>query len=170
MSYKPISDYGIIGDMHSAAVVGLDGSIDWLCFPRFDSPSVFAAILDDEKGGRFRVSPAGEYQSEQRYLEDTNILCTSFTTNDGQVEIQDFMPIGQDPKQSGHELLRIVRGVRGTVQMSCLFQPRLDYARGRTTIRVAGGGVVAEQDATRLAFSSPVDLVVSNGDATATFA
>ena len=126
MSYKPISDYGVIGDMHSAAVVGLDGSIDWLCFPRFDSPSVFAAILDDEKGGRFRVSPAGEYQSEQRYLQDTNILCTSFTTNDGQVEIQDFMPIGQDPKQSSHELLRIVRGVHGTVQMSCLFQPRLD--------------------------------------------
>ena len=170
MSYKPISDYGIIGDMHSAAVVGLDGSIDWLCFPRFDSPSVFAAILDDEKGGRFRVSPAGEYQSEQRYLEDTNILCTSFTTNDGQVELQDFMPIGQDPKQSGHELLRIVRGVRGTVQMSCLFQPRLDYARGRTKMRVAGGGVVAEQDATRLALASPVGLVVANGDATATFA
>ena len=85
MAYKPISDYGIIGDMHSAAVVGLDGSIDWLCFPRFDSPSVFAAILDDAKGGRFRLCPAGRYQIEQRYLTETNILSTTFTTESGQV-------------------------------------------------------------------------------------
>ncbi len=169
MSYKPISDYGIIGDMHSAAAVGLDGSIDWLCFPRFDSPSVFAAILDDKKGGRFRVNPADEYQSTQRYLQDTNILCTSYKTEGGQVEVQDFMPVGQNPKQSNHELLRIVRGVRGAVQMNCLFQPRLDYARGRTAVRVAEGGVVAEQDTARLALAAPVDLVVANNEATATF-
>ncbi|MFV2045578.1 MAG: glycoside hydrolase family 15 protein, partial [Anaerolineales bacterium] len=170
MGYKPISDYGLIGDMHSAAVVGLDGSIDWLCFPRFDSPSVFTAILDDEKGGRFRLSPSDPHQSEQRYLQDTNILCTSFTTDKGEVEIQDFMPLKADWKQSDHEILRIVRGVHGTVQMNCLFQPRLDYARGRTKIRVAGGGVVAENDTACLALSSPVDLAVANGDATATFA
>ena len=74
MPYKPISDYGLIGDMHSAALVGLDGSIDWLCFPRFDSPSVFAAILDDAKGGRFRLAPAVAYRSQQSYVADTNIF------------------------------------------------------------------------------------------------
>jgi GH15 family glucan-1,4-alpha-glucosidase len=71
--YRPIENYGIIGDMHSVALVGMDGSIDWLCFPHFDSPSVFGAILDDEKGGRFRISPASEdFKSKQLYWPDTN--------------------------------------------------------------------------------------------------
>ncbi|MCH8994830.1 MAG: glycoside hydrolase family 15 protein [Chloroflexi bacterium] len=158
--YKPISDYGLIGDMHSAAVVGLDGAIDWLCFPRFDSPSVFAAILDDERGGRFRLSPAEAYQAEQRYLPDTNILSTIFTTEGGQVEVQDLMPIKANARESDFEVLRIVRGTKGSVAMSCLFQPRLDYARGRTELRAAVGGVVAEKDEARLALASPVDLTI----------
>ena len=169
MAYKPISDYGIIGDMHSAAVVGLDGSIDWLCFPRFDSPSVFAAILDDAKGGRFRLCPAGRYEIEQRYLTDTNILSTTFTTESGQVEVQDLMPIKQDARESDYEVLRIVRGVRGSVEMTCLFQPRLDYARGRTELRAAPGGVVAEKDGARLSLASPVDLTIEDGDAQGVF-
>ncbi|MCH7718608.1 MAG: glycoside hydrolase family 15 protein, partial [Chloroflexi bacterium] len=169
MAYKPISDYGIIGDMHSAAVVGLDGSIDWLCFPRFDSPSVFAAILDDAKGGRFRLCPAGRYQIEQRYLTDTNILSTTFTTESGQVEVQDLMPIKENARESDYEVLRIVRGVRGSVEMTCLFQPRLDYARGRTELRAAPGGVVAEKDGARLSLASPVDLTIEDGDAQGVF-
>ena len=169
MAYKPISDYGIIGDMHSAAVVGLDGSIDWLCFPRFDSPSVFAAILDDAKGGRFRLCPAGRYQIEQRYLTDTNILSTTFTTESGQVEVQDLMPIKENARESDYEVLRIVRGVRGSVEMTCLFQPRLDYARGRTELRAAPGGVVAEKDGARLSLASPVDLTIEDGDAQCVF-
>ena len=169
MAYKPISDYGIIGDMHSAAVVGLDGSIDWLCFPRFDSPSVFAAILDDAKGGRFRLCPAGRYEIEQRYLTDTNILSTTFTTESGQVEVQDLMPIKENARESDYEVLRIVRGVRGSVEMTCLFQPRLDYARGRTELRAAPGGVVAEKDGARLSLASPVDLTIEDGDAQGVF-
>ncbi len=169
MTYKPIADYGIIGDMHSAAVVGLDGSIDWLCFPRFDSPSIFAAILDDEKGGRFRLCPTGAYRSEQRYLPDTNILCTTFTTESGQVEVQDLMPMKKDARESDYEVLRIVRGNRGSVEMACLFQPWLDYARGRTELRVTPGGVVAEKEEARLALASPADLAIEHDAARGAF-
>ena len=83
MSYKPIGDYGIIGNMLSAALVGRDGSIDWCCLPRFDSPSVFAAILDDEKGGRFYIKPQAKFQSCQAYMPDTNVLQTTFQTEEG---------------------------------------------------------------------------------------
>jgi GH15 family glucan-1,4-alpha-glucosidase len=170
MSYKPISDYGIIGDMHSAAVVGLDGSIDWLCFPRLDSPSVFAAILDDEEGGRFRLSPTGRYRSEQGYLPDTNILSTFFTTESGRVEVQDLMPISENARESEYEVLRIVRGIEGSVEMSCVFEPRLDYARGATKLRPGPGGFVAERDEAQMALASPVDLTVRNDAATGVFA
>jgi GH15 family glucan-1,4-alpha-glucosidase len=85
MGYKPISDYGIIGNMLSAALVGADGSIDWCCLPRFDSPSVFAAILDDEKGGRFQIKPQMPFESHQAYLPDTNILQTTFQAETGTV-------------------------------------------------------------------------------------
>ncbi|MDZ4278885.1 MAG: glycoside hydrolase family 15 protein [Dehalococcoidia bacterium] len=169
MPYQPIRDYGVIGDMHSMAVVGLDGSIDWLCFPRFDSPSVFAAILDDGKGGRFRLGPAAKYRSEQRYLRETNILYTTFSTERGLVEVQDFMPIKQNARQSDHEVLRVVRGLRGSVEMECVVQPRLDYARPRTTLRPATGGVVAEKDEARLAFASPFDLTIDGDTARCAF-
>jgi len=169
MPYKPISDYGLIGDMHSAALVGLDGSIDWLCFPRFDSPSVFAAILDDAKGGRFRLAPVTTYRSEQRYQRDTNILCTTFTIDGGQVEVLDLMPIGKDAKSSDHVVLRIVRGLSGSMELECLFDPRLDYARGPTRLRSAAGGVIAEKDEARLALTSPVALKVLDGTASANF-
>ena len=96
MAYRPISDYGVIGDMHSAALVSRDGSIDWLCFPRFDSPSVFAAILDDKRGGCFAIRPAGEHRFSQAYLPDTNVLVTSFQTDAGLATVTDFMPVAAD--------------------------------------------------------------------------
>ena len=81
MAYQPIENYGVIGDLHTAALVGTDGSIDWLCLPRFDSPSVFAAILDDKKGGHFKIAPVGdEVSRKQFYCPDTNILDTRFFT------------------------------------------------------------------------------------------
>lgn len=169
MPYKPIRDYGLIGDMHSAAVVGLDGSIDWLCFPRFDSPSVFAAILDDERGGRFRLCPSGAYRADQRYLPDTNILCTTFTTEGGRVEVQDLMPIKEEAKESDFEVLRIVRGLGGSVEMTCLFEPRLDYARGGTEMCAAPGGVVAQKEEAHLALATSVGLTIERGAACATF-
>ena len=83
MPYKKISDYGIVGNLQTIALVGLDGSIDWFCLPHIDSPSIFGALLDDEKGGRFAITPVGAYESTAAYLNDTNILKTTFRTDDG---------------------------------------------------------------------------------------
>ena len=97
MSYQPIENYGVIGDRHTVALVGMDGSIDFLCFPRFDSPSVFAALLDDRKGGRFRLSPVlDDARCKQLYLPDTTILLTRFLSDAGVAEISDFMPVTGD--------------------------------------------------------------------------
>ena len=123
--------------MASAALIGTDGSADWCCFPRFDSPSVFAAILDPETGGHFRISPANaSLETRQEYLQDTNILETTFTTATGVVSITDFMPAADDdddnpdtPPNALHEIHRIVTCFSGEVDMRCDFQPRHDYAR-----------------------------------------
>jgi GH15 family glucan-1,4-alpha-glucosidase len=168
--YKPISDYGVVGDMHSAALIGLDGSIDWLCFPDFDSPSVFAAILDDGHGGRWRLWPAGPHQAQQSYVPDTNILSTTFSTERGVVEILDLMPLSKDLRTSEHRVLRIVRGVTGSVEMDCLFAPRLDYAEGQTDLRKVQGAVVGEKGESRLALASPIDLSIKGGTARGVFA
>lgn len=137
-------DYGLIGDMSSAALVGTDGSVDWCCLPRFDSPSVFASILDEDIGGRFRIRPSGAYAgARQAYLQDTNILETTFTTSSGVVKITDFMPI-QDSDRDGKpdtnpvvppELHRIVTCIDGSVEMRCDYEPRHDYARAVPAIR-----------------------------------
>src|SRR5690606_28392871 len=111
--YKPISAYGVIGDTRTAALVGSDGSIDWCCFPRFDSPSLFGAILDHERGGRFRVRPVAPHTSTQRYFPLTNILVTSFHLHDGSgaFEVLDFMPAasGDTPITAPHEIHRRIR-------------------------------------------------------------
>ena len=92
--YQAIENYGLIGNLRTAALVGMDGSIDWLCLPHFDSPSVFAAILDDQKGGRFRIAPAGEdFRRKQFYWPDTTILVTRFLDDDGVGELEDYMPV-----------------------------------------------------------------------------
>ena len=156
MPFKPISDYGVIGDMHSAALVASDGSIDWLCFPRFDSPSVFAAILDDKKGGTFRVGPVGEYRREHYYLPDSNVLVTNHTTDSGAVSLTDFMPLGDDVTHCDHELVRILRCQSGRVDMEALFQPRLDYARNHTEVSVDGRRAVARHGDDCLSLSAGV--------------
>ena len=162
MAFKPIRGYGIIGDSHSAALVGLDGSIDWACFPRFDSPSVFAALLDDKKGGLFQVSPAGPSQSKQKYLADTNILSTTFETEGGVVEVVDFMPITEDgrpgPLNCPHEIHRVVVGERGSVPMVCRFEPRLNYGQTPTLTTVARNGAVAGGEGGCIALSTDVPL------------
>src|SRR5215216_2752558 len=118
LGYAPIEQYGIIGDLHTAALVGMDGSIDWLCLPYFDSPAVFAAILDYRRGGHFRISAASKQATcRQLYVPDTNVLITRFQAPDGVGEVQDCMPIEVD--QPGavaavHQVIRIARAVRGT--------------------------------------------------------
>lgn len=95
-AYLPIAEHGLIGDLHSCALVGSDGTIDWYCCPRFDSPSVFGALLDARRGGYYRVAPAdGVSSTRQLYFPDTNVLITRFLTPDGVGEVEDFMPVGQ---------------------------------------------------------------------------
>ena len=136
--------------MSSAALVGTDGSIDWCCFPRFDSPSVFAAILDEDVGGRFKISPAGTVlESSQKYLPDTNILETTFRTENGLVSITDFMPVTDDDDPATlpvhlHEIHRIVTCLAGEVQMRCDFQPRHNYGRSTPAFRMLRGNTAVE--------------------------
>src|SRR5437588_5374434 len=92
MTYLPIADYAIIGCTRSAALISRDGSIDWLCWPRFDSPSIFARIIDYQKGGYFSIRPVGEFKSSRRYLEATNVLDTTFETSAGTLKLTDLMP------------------------------------------------------------------------------
>ncbi|HKF01148.1 MAG TPA: glycoside hydrolase family 15 protein [Candidatus Sulfotelmatobacter sp.] len=127
MSFEPIENYGAIGNMRSIALVGMNGSIDFLCFPRFDSPTVFAALLDDQLGGRFQIQPQLKHSRvRQLYLPDTNILLTRFLSNDGLVELTDFMPISAEAEQP-NELVRSVAVIRGDVSFSLLCQPRFNY-------------------------------------------
>jgi GH15 family glucan-1,4-alpha-glucosidase len=159
--YRPIENYGIIGDMHSVALVGMDGSIDWLCFPHFDSPSVFGAILDDEKGGRFRISPAsGGFKSKQLYWPDTNVLITRFFSPDGVGEVVDYMPVDTQADGHGHrQLIRRVRVVRGEMSFRMECCPAFDYAREEheTEIEAEGGGFRTPQLGLGLATRVPLE-------------
>src|SRR3972149_9616365 len=102
MADRNISEYGVIGDMHSAALVSGDGSLDWLCFPRFDSPSVFAAVVDDVNGGYFRIRPAGEFRHDHSYLPESNVLVAGFQTQTGSVPPTAFMPPGGGRTKTTH--------------------------------------------------------------------
>lgn len=140
MAYKPIEDYGVIGDLHSVALVGIDGSIDWCCLPNFDSPSVFAALLDDEKGGYFKISPVGEPRRKQLYLPETNVLITRFFSDEGIAEITDFMPIEprtlQGKRANYHQIIRRVSTVAGNVRFHLDCHPAFDYARAAHEVRL----------------------------------
>ena len=130
--YNPIGEYGVIGDLYSAALVSMDGSIDFLCLPHFDSPSVFAALVDVEGGGRFQIAPllAGAAR-KQLYLPDTNVLLTRFLDADGVAEVSDFMPV-EDAGQA-HTVVRRAKTVRGEVRFQMRCDPRFDSRWGRTS-------------------------------------
>jgi GH15 family glucan-1,4-alpha-glucosidase len=131
MPYLPVEDYGLIGNMHTAALVGRDGSIDWLCLPHFDSPSLFGAILDDRKGGSFRIAPvAAEAARKQMYWPETNVLITRFLLADGVVEVIDYMPVGLRKDDPGfRQLVRRVEAVRGSVPVRVECRPAFNYGR-----------------------------------------
>jgi GH15 family glucan-1,4-alpha-glucosidase len=171
VTYQPIQDYGIIGDMHSAALVGTNGSIDWLCFPHFDSPSVFAAILDDEKGGRFKIAPASEGAArKQLYWPDTNVLITRFFTPDGVGEVIDYMPVGVPENGHGyHQLVRRVRVVRGEMGFRMECSPAFDYARAEHETEVTTEGAAFRTPDLCLGLSTSVPLEQSAGSAFAEF-
>ncbi len=144
MAYQPIESYGVIGDMRTAALVGTDGSIDWLCFPRFDSPSVFAAILDDEKGGRFAICPTIEdFRSKQLYWPDSNVLVTRFLSESGVAEVTDYMPVGAVAARHGRRcLIRRVTSIRGTMPFEMQCAPAFDFARTSHEVEVGSGGAL----------------------------
>src|SRR5262245_62286383 len=125
--YAPIGEYGVIGDLHTVALVGMDASIDFLCLPYFDSPSVFAALVDSERGGRFQIAPLlGSAARKQLYLPDTNVLLTRFLDDSGVAEVSDFMPV-EDAGQA-HNLVRRAKTVRGELRFRMRCDPRFDYA------------------------------------------
>ena len=129
MSFQPIENYGVIGNMQSVALVGMNGSIDFLCYPDFDSPTVFVALLDDEKGGRFQIEPQlTNVRVRQLYLPGTNILLTRFLADEGVVELTDYMPIGMKGEQP-NEIVRAVSVIRGNVRLKMCCQPRFNYAK-----------------------------------------
>jgi GH15 family glucan-1,4-alpha-glucosidase len=135
--YAPIGEYGIIGDLHTVALVGMDGSIDFLCLPSFDSPSVFAALLDADRGGRFKLAPMLDGAARrQLYLPDTNVLLTRFLDTDGVAEVSDFMPV-EDAGQA-HNLVRRAKTVRGELHYQMRCDPRFDYARATHTVELRG--------------------------------
>jgi GH15 family glucan-1,4-alpha-glucosidase len=122
--YPPIEDHGIIGNMRTAALVAMDGSINWLCLPRFDSPSVFGALLDHAKGGYFRIFPAAHgFTHQQYYWPSTNVLVTRFRSSDGAAELTDFMPMGESKERDACPLVRRVTAVRGSQPFRLECQP-----------------------------------------------
>jgi GH15 family glucan-1,4-alpha-glucosidase len=157
MGYLPIEDHGIIGDLHTAALVGTDGTIDWLCLPAFDSPSVFASILDDERGGHFSLHPAEYTRTQQLYLPGTNVLLTRFTTPEGVAEVLDFMPIEND-REARHDLIRDIRVIRGRIPIDIDCRPAFDYARQEHTIEFVKSGVIFRGAGTTLNLASVVPL------------
>jgi GH15 family glucan-1,4-alpha-glucosidase len=170
-TYLPIAEHGLIGDLRSAALVGTNGTIDWYCCPRFDSPSVFASILDARRGGHYSLASADDRStSKQLYFPDTNILITRFLTTDGVGEVEDFMPVATAREREHlQRLVRRVLAVRGQVhfQLECI--PRFDYGRARHDIERHEHGVLFRSPECALALETEVPLEVSDGGAHASF-
>ena len=171
MKYLPIENHGVIGNLNTAALVGMDGCIDFLCFPYFDSPSVFASLLDVNKGGHFKVAPLLEsVRRKQLYLPDSNILLTRFLSEEGVAEISDFMPV--HPPWPVHSIVRRAKAVRGDIHFRMVCAPRFDYGRAGHRVQTAGGAVYFFSEASdRLALrlKSEVALRTENGEASAEF-
>ncbi|HEY0999463.1 MAG TPA: glycoside hydrolase family 15 protein [Streptosporangiaceae bacterium] len=146
--YPNIADHGLIGDLQTAALVTTDGVLDWFCCPRFDSPSVFASLLDADGGGFYRIAPdRDDYVTRQLYLPDTAVLITRFMTPDGVGEVHDFMPVIEGPATNRHRLVRNIRVVRGVMRFAIEIQPRFDYGRKPHELEAAEyGGVFRSED------------------------
>ncbi len=172
--YQPIEDYGVVGDLHTVALVGVNGSIDFCCFPRFDSPTIFAALLDRRRGGRFSIRPKqADVTHRQIYLPDTNVLITRFLSDDGLAEVSDFMHVGFFPHDHPRVLVRRVKCVRRSMAFTLEFDPRFDYGRADRTVQVGEGEVIYAStgaDGTAVRLRTPVPLRIdSHGVAHATF-
>ncbi len=171
MAYKPIEQYGIIGDLHTVALVAMDGSIDFMCFPDFDSPTIFAALLDERKGGSFRLAPRMTgTRHKQIYIPESNVLLTRFLAESGLAELSDFMPILE--LGHAHDLVRRAKCIRGDVPFRMVCAPRFDYGRAAHKVQKKRNEVLfisQGPDKTVLRLRSEVPLRVENGAAVADF-
>ncbi|MFD4504916.1 glycoside hydrolase family 15 protein [Streptomyces sp. NPDC058457] len=171
--YLPIAEHGLIGDLRSVALVGSNGTIDWYCSPSFDAPSVFAAVLDAERGGFFALAAAVPARTKQFYFPDTNVLITRFYTDEGVGEVQDFMPVtgesGEPAECERHRLIRRVLCVRGTVPFRVRVAPRFNYGADPHTLRILGDTALFESAAKALLLTSTVALESDGPDACADF-
>lgn len=172
MGYQPIENYGIIGDLNTIALVGLTGSIDFMCFPNFDSPTVFAALLDEKKGGYFQIQPVFDgMKTKQLYLPDTNVLLTRFLSPEGVGEITDFMPV--EELYNGKELIRRVTSIRGDVRYEMHCVPRFNYGRDKHHAKQLSPHEVLlyseGASKTMLRLVSSVPLQLDGNDVTASF-
>jgi GH15 family glucan-1,4-alpha-glucosidase len=153
-TYLPLRDYAAIGDGRTVALVAMDGSIDWLCLPDLDSPSVLAAILDARRGGRFELAPEAAYEAKRRYVPDTNVLETTLSTSAGTVRVTDAMTLSGSGLAPGRELVRRVEGLSGRVCLHWCLEPRFGYGGARTRIERRGAVPVATSGADALALRS----------------
>ena len=172
MTGQPIEDHGLIGNMYTTALVGKNGSIDWYCTPHFDSPSVFASILDEDKGGHFFIRPSGSgWVSKQFYWPETNILVTRFLHRIGSVEITDFMPVikDEDPGTSSHQIIRRVTCIRGRAELEMECKPAFDYARREHSVIISSQGARFESDPLNLGLATEIPLKEVMGGACAEF-
>ncbi|MFF8032915.1 glycoside hydrolase family 15 protein [Streptomyces sp. NPDC016626] len=168
--YVPIADHGLIGDLRSVALVGTDGTVDWYCCPSFDAPSVFAAILDADRGGCFELAAAVPARTRQFYFPDTNVLITRFFTEEGLGEVQDFMPVADEPvEKRRHRLIRRVVCVRGSLPFRTRVAPRFGYGTRPHTLRLDDGIAVFDSRDLSLALTSTVPLETDGPDVRAEF-
>jgi GH15 family glucan-1,4-alpha-glucosidase len=160
MAYLPIEHHGVIGNMHTAALVGTNGTIDWFCHPRFDAPSVFASLLDDVKGGCFRIaSRSAEVRTKQLYLPDTNVLVTRFLSPDAVGHVLDCFPIGPRPGEPGFgNIIRRLSVMRGTMSFAVECRPAFNYGRDRHDLVVSPHGAAFHAPQLSLALSTRVPL------------
>jgi pentatricopeptide repeat protein len=170
--YLPVAEHGVIGDLHTVALVGTDGTIDWFCCPAFDSPSVFASILDADRGGFYRIAPAaGEWSVKQLYFPHTNVLVTRFLTPNGVGEVADFMPVESTSERGHrHRLIRRVHVVRGEMQFGIEVRPRFDYGRQEHDVVQHEHGLVFRSRDLSLALESTLACPHDGTDAATTFA
>jgi GH15 family glucan-1,4-alpha-glucosidase len=171
MSYPAIEDHGLIGDLQTSALVAIDGTVDFMCLPRFDSPTVFASLLDRRRGGKFTLAPRNTgHVTKQMYLPSTAILVTRYLSAKGVAEVRDFMPIGNPGVATDrHRLIRMVKGIRGTVDFEARIEPRFDYARATHRTERTENGVVFEGAGLRLALSATYPLEVNGDDVACRF-
>jgi GH15 family glucan-1,4-alpha-glucosidase len=173
--FKSIRDYAVIGNLRSAVLVSCDGSIDWAPAPFIDSPSIFSAILDDERGGYWSINPTAAFKSTQRYINDTNILTIKFETAEGKIELTDFIPIEKEREYLPAErditfrIHRKVRCTEGEVKMKMIFKPRFDYARGDTEFSEIKDGVYVRQEVSHGTLYSKAAITTYDDHAEADF-